>query len=805
MGEPNNALAVYMNRSDRNIIFDFHKEIPEKRTENMTQSDKLIREIQKGLLQWYDFAPAAEEARDIDSEKNPCILYIGTPEDPIAELLAERPFQVIAVSCEQTTQEGWQQEWKSRFDYIISIESLERCPAPESFLAIWRSLLKRGGRLLLGLNNRFGTRYFCGDRDPYTERNFDGIENYRRAYSKKEDAFKGRMYNRAEMEKMLLKSGWASVRFFSVLPDLRNPNLIYAEDYLPNEDLANRLFPTYNYPDSVFLEEESLYASLAENGMFHQMANAYLIECSLDGEYSDVLQVTSSMERGREDAMLTVIRKTGTVEKHAVYPEGQARLESLAEHSADLARHGIPVVDTRLEDGVCVMPYVDAEVGQVYLKKLLQTNREKFLQEMDSFRDLILQSSEILEPDRGDGEGAILRKGYLDMVPLNSFHKDGTFLFYDQEFCQENYPANAIIARMIATFYSGNVELQKHLPIEELFTRYGLDRRLDHWRKMEWSFLAQLRKEKELRSYHEKYRRNGETINSNRQRMNYSDEEYQRLFIDIFRNADTRKLILFGSGTFTRKFLALYRQDYPVYAIVDNNQEKWGQELEGIAIHTPKLLQQLQSGEYKVLICIKNYLSVMKQLDALGVTEYSIYDSNKAYPRKRRTTAEIADIQHQEQEGRMEAEGASEAGPRKYHVGYIAGVFDLFHIGHLNMFKRAKEQCDYLIVGVVTDEGVRKYKEVEPFIPFAERLELVRSCRYVDEAVEIPLNYNGTRDAWRLHQFDCQFSGSDYRNNPDWLAEKEFLERHGAEMVFFPYTESTSSTRIKSLIEKQLL
>lgn len=142
---------------------------------------------------------------------------------------------------------------------------------------------------------------------------------------------------------------------------------------------------------------------------------------------------------------------------------------------------------------------------------------------------------------------------------------------------------------------------------------------------------------------------------------------------------------------------------------------------------------------------------------------------------------------------------------KKYHTGYIAGVFDLFHIGHLNMFRRAKEQCDYLIVGVVTDEGVRKHKEVEPFIPFAERIEMVRSCRYVDEAVEIPLDYYGTRDAWKLYRFDCQFSGSDYVDNPDWLAEKEFLEKHGAEMVFFPYTESTSSTRIKSLIEKKLL
>ena len=834
----------------------------------MIQSETLIREMQKGLLQWYDFIPTAGKPQDaLILEKKPHILYIGRPEDPIAELLTDRLLQVTCASCEQTIEEAWQQNLKGRFDYIISVETLEQQPAPEDFLASWRRLIKPQGRLLLGLNNRFGIRYFCGDRDPYTERNFDGIENYRRAYAKKEDTFKGRMYSRAEIRQMLQNTGWTSSCFFSVLPDLRNPNLIYAEDYLPNEDLANRLFPTYNYPDAVFLEEESLYAGLAENGMFHQMANAYLIECSLSGEHSDVLQVTSSMERGREDAFLTVIRNVrvssepviepsaagyhaGTayqehwqsaertaacsehleniekpavsmkyrkiVEKRAVYPEGRARLEKLAEHGRDLAGHGIPVVNARIENGVYIMPYVEAEVGQVYLKKLLQTDKGKFLQEMDRFRDIILHSSEIVEPDKGDGGGVILKKGYLDMVPLNSFYQDGTFLFYDQEFCQENYPANAIITRMINTFYSGNIELQKILPMEILYERYGLTPRLDQWRRMEWEFLAKLRKEKELRLYHEKCRRNGEVVNSNRQRMNYSDEEYQRLFVDIFHNTDARKLILFGSGAFTRKFLALYRQDYPVYAIVDNNEEKWGQELEGVPIQSPELLKQLQSGEYKVLICIKNYLSVMKQLDAMGVKEYSIYDSHKAYSRKRKPTVGLVGVTtYAERSGESEESPevsesqkqgqAEEPKRKKYHVGYIAGVFDLFHIGHLNMFRRAKEQCEYLIVGVVTDEGVRKYKEVDPFIPFVERIEMVRSCRYVDEAVEIPLNYNGTRDAWRLYQFDCQFSGSDYVNNPDWIAEKEFLEKYGAEMVFFPYTESTSSTRIKSLIEKKLL
>lgn len=755
----------------------------------MEQTEKLIRDIPKGLLNWYDFKQYAT------------VLYIGAKEDALAEVLTESCLQLTCVSLEDLCKEEDILKLAHSFDYIVCIEALERHPHPEQILQTLRGMLKSDGTMLLGMNNRFGLRYFCGDRDYYTERNFDGIEGYRRAYSKKEDVFRGRCYSRAELKVLLQSAGWQKFRFYSVLSNFQNPNFIYAEDYLPNEDLSIRVFPTYSNPNSVFLEERSLYNSLAQNGMFHEMANAYLIECSLSSKFSDINHVTSSMERGREDALITIIRKSGVVEKRAAYPEGSGRLTQLMENGNALRARGISVVDARLEGKSYVMPYVHGESGHIYLQNLFMTNQEKFLQEMDRFREMILQSSEIVKPDEGDGQGAVLSRGYLDMMPLNSFYVDGEFVFYDQEICEENYPANAIITRAVDTLYMRNPEMQSILPREDLYERYGLAADLQHWRKLNGEFLSKLRKDKELRRYHEKYRSDYGVINSNRQRMNYSEEEYQRLFVDIFRNADTRKLILFGSGNFTKRFLTLYSQDYPVYAVIDNNEQKWGQEIEGpdgkasapsIKIQSPELLHQLQNGEYKVIICIKNYLSVMKQLDQMGVKDYSIFDSNKDYPRKRRPIVQTA------------GEHAS-VEPKKYHTGYIAGVFDLFHVGHLNMFKRAKEQCEYLIVGVLSDEGVLRYKEKAPFIPFEERIEMVRSCRYVDEAVAIPLDYNGTRDAYKMYHFDCQFSGSDYVDDPNWLANKAFLEKNGAELVFFPYTEQTSSTKIKALIEQGLL
>lgn len=136
-----------------------------------------------------------------------------------------------------------------------------------------------------------------------------------------------------------------------------------------------------------------------------------------------------------------------------------------------------------------------------------------------------------------------------------------------------------------------------------------------------------------------------------------------------------------------------------------------------------------------------------------------------------------------------------------YHVGYVSGAYDLFHVGHLRLLKRCKEHCDYLIVGIDSDELVEYYKNKKPWIPEEERLEIVKAVRYVDDAVIVDYHNAETKNAWELYQFDVQFCGDDHEERLQ--DTKKYLQGLGADMIFFPYTMSTSSTKIRAAIEEQ--
>ena len=128
-------------------------------------------------------------------------------------------------------------------------------------------------------------------------------------------------------------------------------------------------------------------------------------------------------------------------------------------------------------------------------------------------------------------------------------------------------------------------------------------------------------------------------------------------------------------------------------------------------------------------------------------------------------------------------------------IGFTAGTFDMFHIGHLNLLKNAKSRCDYLIVGVNSDQLVEEYKNKKAVIPLKERMEIIRAIRYVDEVMQID-----TLDkisSWNQKHYDLLFIGDDWKGNSRWAQTEIQMAEYGVKVVYLPHTEGTNSTLLR--------
>lgn len=135
-------------------------------------------------------------------------------------------------------------------------------------------------------------------------------------------------------------------------------------------------------------------------------------------------------------------------------------------------------------------------------------------------------------------------------------------------------------------------------------------------------------------------------------------------------------------------------------------------------------------------------------------------------------------------------------------IGYTTGVYDMFHIGHLNIIKKSKELCDELIVGVSTDELVQREKNKIPVIPFEERKEIVKAIRYVDKVVA--QEDKDKLAAWERYHFNKMFVGSDWKGTPQWNRYEEQFSKTGVEIIYLPHTDGISSTELTSFLKEKL-
>ncbi len=746
--------------------------------------------LRLGLLNWYPLEVSAS-------------ILVVSEDDILEKEFRRRGLQTRRI-CDIQTFEG-----QCQYDYIViengDVFMWSLCDKDIEI----KKMLKPQGHLLFACRNRLALRYFVGDVDPYSQGSFDGIEDYCNYTEEELRDFSGRCYSKNEIEKFILKIGFSATQYrgYSVFPGLEMPQLIYAWDYLPQENMASRYTPLYHDAHRIFLTETNLSDSLIENGMFHIMANAYLIDCSMDGHFYEFDQVTTSMERGEENATATIVQRDGVVIKKALYPAGNRAIRTLMNNMERLKRRGMRTVDqTLLSQGVCdgkellgvQMKRVRAPLAMTYLRELLYKDQELFVEKVSQFMELVLASGDEIKAPETE-LGMVYQEVYFDLVPINSFVVNGEFVFFDQEYVIQEFPINVVLTRVLDFVYMGNKKAANIVPMSYFTEKFHLADKISVYRNMSSVYLSKLKHATDLITFHREHKADGQIINMNRQKMQYDIQMYISLFINYLNNTEGKKVYLFGSGLWARKFVAEYGDTIAIEGMLDNNAERWGKKIDGISVLNPYELRKLDPSVYKVIVCVKQHREIIRQLNIMGVTSYGIYDPNIDVGGMLETrNMRYASVHH------ASAQKDDLARKKQYHMGFVAGVFDLFHVGHLNLLREAKEKCDILLVGIVSDEQASSGKEYSPYVSQQERMEIVEACKYVDQVFIIPAAAASARDIFKKYHFDVMFSGDDYREDSYWMKEQEWLRAHGSDIVFFPYTQTTSSTKLKKAINETL-
>lgn len=593
-----------------------------------------LSSLRRGILSWYDF------------NENSSLLEIGAGYGALTGMFCEKCAEVIAVEANSNCAEAlakrhdhynnlevicgdWRgMEFGRKFDYVVFFDAIQ---CDTVFLNQIVKMLKPSGRLLITYENCFGLKYMCGMPDHHTGKVFEGITNYAKQTERCS-------FGRGEICKVIGDSAFKKYKFYYPLPDARFPQVIYSDTRLPEVNVTERLLPYYENIDTLMCKEGQLYEEVISQGAFPFMANSFLIECSLDGNTSDISYAAVSSDRGKTRAFATTIHQSGLVCKRPLYQEGKKSVTCIYENTIDLLKHGIPVVPHTYEEKYITLPFIKHPTLADYLRKQIPKEPEIFIKVLRDLYSFILQASELVESSQNAmlfrmcqsfGEqyevlerlevlewGPILRKAYIELVPLNCFFDEtfGKYQFFDQEFVRENYPAGYILFRTITICYRFIPNLEVYVPLQQVKDTFGLNHVWEFYEKEEALFLDEVR----LRATYVQF------LKWTFCELNDIGLETRKWEYECGRKAG-RQLILFGTGKIFNAYCAnCNKYGTPVFA-VDNDSTKWGQVKNGIEIRNPKAILEVAREKRQVLICCLDTASIEEQLQRMGVREYWKY------------------------------------------------------------------------------------------------------------------------------------------------------------------------------------
>ncbi len=736
-----------------------------------------LSELPNGLLGWYPFETGGR------------ILQIGSWFGAYSEMLAARCMELTILEPDPyrahmtgkrlkaiknlrifpTDAVDYCKNCGEKFDYVIFIvdETIDCFPNPDAYGERLRgvtSVLKLEGKLLFALPNRFGVKYFCGVPDPKTNVCFDGMtENNSELYR----------FDREELLQFVTSFGFSHVKLYYPMPDFPHPQVIYTDEFRPDSSVQERLHIYSTHKTKRFLDEWMLLGRLARNDVMHCFVNFFLVEAG-NTPCSQVIYSALSAERDRSRAFATNIYSNGIVEKIPFYPEGKLGIQTLLTNTRELSARGVPVLEMSENNGKAVMKRVLSPSLSAYLKDAGKKDANVLIEYMDKLYGYIQRSSDHvpaeenvmrdLDPD--EDWGIILKKAYLEMIPVNSFCDNGDILFYDQEFTKENCPANYVLFRALRDIYGFSPEIEGIVSLDVMKERYGLTSTWEFYAQEEEWFQRELRRRNLYTGFFQWLRHLFGTVQENREQISVPENFRKSDCFNVISTLDARRIVLFGSGKLAGYYLDKYGNYFPPAFLVDNNPDKWGEKKDGFEIKRPDAISRLMPGTYRVIIAIKNYEPIAEQLEQMGIME----DSYRVF------SPEIESLLFLKMHD-IYADG-------KYHVGYTAGIFDPFDRKEFEWLKSCKDRSHYLIVGVLADERIIQTEGKKPAHPLEERMEMVKQCRYADRVIRVDFDNYDNINAWKELRYGCLFESSKNHHNSDQIWLKRKLNTLGCAMEF---------------------
>ena len=450
--------------------------------------------IRENLLHGYDF-PLNASTLEIGghlgeltgilcdkSQKVTTVEFSKKRAEVIAKRWEEKENLEIVVGDLNDLQPLWEQR-QEKFDVITLIGVLEfateimdeQNPA-QALLEYCKSLLKPEGKLLIATNNRFALKSYVGDRDECTHFTFDSITGYKT---------KSRTYKlgKCEIETLLKQVELPYYQFYYPLPDYKLPSCFFSDKYLPTSSKINGYFPYYQDDSFVLFSEVDGYDAIVQEdpNMFPFFANSYLIIASKTEFFDDTKYISFNNYRKQEYQLMTKI-KENTVEKVHISEISKPHLEQMKKNVQLLEEENIPILD-HVQDGKIVNKFVKEKLASQLIGDY-RNNPQKILEIVQGYYQKILEYSvpyteikgknifEKYMPEQVSKEQLeqfhYLPNGYWDMILKNCFIIDGQYVFFDQEWREENVPAEFLLYRSLVNIEKIRDKLEEYQLFEKL-------------------------------------------------------------------------------------------------------------------------------------------------------------------------------------------------------------------------------------------------------------------------------------------------------------------------------------------------